>query len=341
MKGRLVRPTAVLFPLVCGVGAWLGSEPFIAHYFALQLFSLCAADSFRNAATREPGVRRVDRRFSGAFVPLLFAVGLALLLVKLGLGFESAAVAMAPLWVAAPVAIEHLFEERMFALGRKLDGAMLSGVANALLLTGMLLDWAAGGGLRYLTGGAALGAAVSVLTNYAIERPHGFSLVPRNLGDAPLACVQTLLYPVALGLADALLGKWRLWEDLAGAPGLAPFYGLMLWRLARTPHRRTADESRGMNLLLLALTGAGVAAGAWMEALAPLGLAGLLGLICAGAVFCAWTPRFAAGVVLLLAAGLPWPGAGVALPVWEGWLRLALALAAPALNAKGAFLRKR
>ena len=72
MKRGLMRPTDILFPLA-GIAAALLNFPeilteTILYYYMLQIFSLCAVDSFRNAAAREPGVRRVDKRFGGALI---------------------------------------------------------------------------------------------------------------------------------------------------------------------------------------------------------------------------------------------------------------------------------
>ena len=75
MKKILMRPAAALFPLALILGG-AESIPLLPIYFALQIFSLCAVDSFRNAAAREPGLRRADRRFWGAVLPLLVSLAL-------------------------------------------------------------------------------------------------------------------------------------------------------------------------------------------------------------------------------------------------------------------------
>lgn len=332
MKNGLTRPAAALFPLALGLGAYLGKGTLAIYYFALQLCSLCAVDCFRNAATREPGVRRVDRRFSGALLPLLAGCAILCALRAAGIGFEPASASAAPMLAAGLIVIEQLFEERMYALGRRIDAVLLSCVANGLLIAGFWMDWSAGTDWRYLVGASALAAVISIITNYLIERPHGFSLLPRNLGDAPLSCVQTLLYPLALAALEAGFHPYRLLENPGGMLGAAPLYGLMLWRLARSPHRRTEDESRRIHLALLALACVPAAAGEWIGALAPVGAAGILGLICGAVVFCAPTRRFVLGLNLAAAMLLPIPFPGA---------KAALAVAALALNVKGAFLKKR
>ncbi len=331
MKNRLIRPTAALFPLTCGIGAYLGKGSLMAYYFALQLLSLCAVDCFRNAATWEPGVRRVDRRFGGAFLPCAFAAAILALLVKFGFWFEDGQPAFISLCAAALLMIEQLFEERMFALGRRIDGVLLSCVANGILLASFLLD-VADTGMMYVLLGAALGAAIAVGTSYAIEPAHGFSLVPRNLGFAPLACVQTLLYPLIIVGTEMILHPFFCSTSAWVSIGVAPFYGWMLWRLARTPHRRTADEGRGTNLLLIAMAMGPAAAAGWINLLEPVGIAAVLGLVCSAAVFCPITPRFGVGVFLAVVVVLPLP---------SPWLKVLVAATAVAINVKGAFLKKR
>ncbi len=345
MKQRLMRPTAALFPIVGLAGALAGSEIrdfmllMFPLYFLIQLASLCAADSFRNAAACEPGVRRVDRRFAGALIPLAVGIAVAMAAVLLFRpsntdGTDHAALLFAYVKGAAIAAslisIEHLFEERMFALGRRVDGVALSCVSNGLLLAGALLDAGRTEGVGLcLTGAAALGAGISVAANYLIEPAHGLSPL-WNLRFSPRACVQTLLYPTA-SVAAALLPSNGDGTRLdAVIPAL--LFGLIPWRLARTTARRTPDESRPLNLLLIAFAAIPAVTATWLPAAQPFAQASTLALLCAAAIFCAPGARLYTGTALIIAAVLP-----VAYP-WH--LNAILALAAVAINLKGAFLRK-
>ena len=344
-----MRPTAALFPLAMLIAAAMGraqAAQLALLYYGMQLCTLCAVDCFRNGAAREAGVRRVDRRFGGAILQLMLGIGLmlaALLLCPaLKPHFDAGLFA-----AAGCVTLEQLFEERMYALGRRLDGVVLSGIANLLLLTGLLLDGA--GGVEaslplaldapFTLGDAALGALIALSTAYLVEPAHGFSLKPVNLALFPRACAQTLLYPAAaLAIAAAL-------RD-ASVRAEALLYGLMLWRLARTTCRRTEEESRPLNLLLTAL----MAIPAIVRALRPDGTlcgmellpfaaAALLAGICAGAVFCAPAWRYWLGCALLLGAGAlnalhPLPDA------WNATAACACCLLALVLNLHKAFLRK-
>ena len=349
MNGRLMRPTAALFPLALLIAAAMGRAQAARLgllYYGMQLCTLCAVDCFRNGAAREAGVRRVDRRFGGAILQMMLGIGLmlaAMLLCPVLKKQFSAALFAA----AGCVTLEQLFEERMFALGRRLDGVVLSGIANLLLLAGLMLDGAGGVEANlplaldapFTLGGVALGALIALGTAYLVEPAHGFSLKPVNLALMPRACVQTLLYPAAaLALVAVLRDASFRTEPL--------LYGMILWRLARTTCRRTDEESRPLNLLLMALMATpaivwalrsdGTLCG--ME-LRPFAVASLLAGICAGAVFCAPAWRYWLGCALLLAAGAlnalhPLPD------VWNTVAVCACGLIALVLNLHKAFLRR-
>ena len=346
MKQRLMRPTAALFPIVGIISVLWGDAAYTVGvflvYYLLTICTLCAADCFRNGAAQEPGVRRVDQRFGGTLLPLLAGIVLVWIWgewrVAVNLDFD--AIEIVPWYGLFPTAVaiivEQTFEERMFALGRRMDGVILSCVANGLLLAGLLLT--GGSGLpQPITGfytviGAALGAVIAAATCYAIEPPHGFSMKPRNLKFAPRACAQTILYPVlmfiALGLV-AIYSENNAYEDVRF--GAAACFGLIPWRLARTTCRRTADESRPLNLLLITFVAIPAAIAAWLPAAQLFAIASGIALLCAALVFCAPSARLYAGIALTAATFIPFPT-----PI----INTALALAAILINTKQAFLRK-
>lgn len=349
MNGRLMRPTAALFPLALLIAAAMGRAQAASLgllYYGMQLCTLCAVDCFRNGAAREAGVRRVDRRFGGGIFQMMLGIGLmlaAMLLCPVLKKQFSAALFAA----AGCVTLEQLFEERMFALGRRLDGVVLSGIANLLLVAGLMLDGAGGVEANlplaldapFTLGGAALGALIALGTAYLVEPAHGFSLKPVNLALMPRACVQTLLYPAA---ALALVAAMRD-ASVRAEPLL---YGMILWRLARTTCRRTDEESRPLNLLLMALMAMPAIIWALRSdgtlcgvELRPYAVASLLAGICAGAVFCAPAWRYWLGCALLLAAGAlnalhPLPA------VWNVVAVCACGLLALVLNLHRVFLRR-
>lgn len=348
-----MRPTAALFPLAALIAAAMGSAlagRLMLLYYALQLCTLCAVDCFRNGAAREPGVRRADRRFGGGITQLVLGTGLllaTLLLCPVLKPHFSAGLFAA----AGCVTLEQLFEERMYALGRRVDGVVLSVIANLLLVAGLLLDGAGGVEANLLLaldapftlGGAALGALIALGTAYLVESAHGFSLKPVNLALMPRACAQTLLYPAAALVICAVLPE----NVRKGFAGLEPLlYGLILWRLARTTCRRTDEESRPLNLLLIALTAIPAAIGLVLPELTLCGMpmisfaaAAALAALWAGVVFCAPAWRYWLGFALVLAAD----ALLVLQPLPERWSMIAgcaCCLIAVILNLHKAFLRR-
>lgn len=352
MKKSLMRPTDIVLALA-GIAAacvdpLLPLTLFI-YYFILQLFTLCAVDSFRNAAAREPGVRRVDRRFTGSIFPLLLGIALFLLFLKLinrGEGEISEAIPL--LGAAACVIIEQLFEERMHAIGKSVDVVLMSVVSGLLLFAGMVLDsfWMDGESLKctFTLCGAGLGALVAMIASLTAEPLRAFSLVPRNVPFCPKAAVQALLYPAAM--CALMIHEGRL----SGEYGiLALLIGLAFWRLSRTVCRRAADESRPLNLMLVCATAVsviiyqlfklGIVPGGWAEPAYICAEGMILLLICTIVVFCAPGWRLYAGAVLLaIACSL-----NVLLPGFyphAGYISIALCIIAVVLNLHKAFLRK-
>ena len=329
MKQKLMRPTAALFPIAGIAGVLMGNHSSVmvvfVSYYLMQFFSLCATDCFRNAAAQEPGVRRVDRRFSGSFLPLIIGAILTWLVWQF---------ALVPLWrtrtwqstciAAALVCIEHLFEERMYMLGRRIDGVMLSCVTNGLLAVGFML----GGGAAtnraiYVLIGAALGAAIAIVVSYVIEPSHEFSLKPENLRFVTSAAPQTLLYVLIATIATTIT-KARLLDMM-----LPLLFGLIPWRLARTTCRRTQDESRAINLILIAFAAIPTAISTLMPIAQSFALTAYVALVCAALVFCAPSERFFAGIALTAIAFVTPPVISVI-----------LALAAIIINLNKAFLKK-
>ena len=344
MKQGLMRLTAALFPAVLLVSALVGDRSAVSSLFifwcCVQFFSLCSVDAFRNAAAREPGVRRVDRRFSGTWPMILLGTALTGITACFTRGWQDA---MALVISAGLITIEQLFEERMFALSRRTDGNVLSVLSNVLLLAGLMLD--SGGSVAAPVGisgfftacGAGLGAVISIIASYSIEPMHAFSLVPRNIAFFPKAAVQCLLYPAAMLLCGF---------------GSAGFAGMMLWRLSRTVCRRAADESRPLNLLLVSAPAVLLLAGVFLPetfaaafaveaagvfaASAVCAAAAIAALICALIVFCAPGWRVYAGTALLIGAA----AAAIAGIAHAEYIAIALCIAAVVLNMHKAFLRK-
>lgn len=292
-----MRPTAALFPAVCLIAALFGRAPLTAFllifYFILEAFTLCAPDAFRNAAARETGVRRVDRRFGGALMQILIGctafAAFVCFVLQVNDFFYGLSEICQLAGCAALIIIEHTFEERMYALGRPMDGALLAWISNLLLAAGIFLTGDSELILLILTGLAVL---ISLITSLFVAPFKSFSLVPRNYGFSPKAIVQTLLYP-----AVAAAGMNFFGIDLPHA-----LAGWILWRLARTVCRRSQDESLPMNLLLIAVCAVAVGMSIFFPVAVSYAYTCLAALVCAIIVFLAPSLRLYAGTALLLLA---------------------------------------
>lgn len=342
MKNRLMRPTAALFPAVLLVSMLLGERLMTVNLYVfwlmMQLFSLCSVDAFRNAAAREPGVRKVDKRFSGAWLMILIGGAITVVVEYFWHGKTLPGDLILPAAAAWLIIIEQLFEERMFALSRNADGVVLGVLANVLLLAGLLLDGSGGVAAPvelsgfYTACGAGLGMLISVFANYAMEPMRAFSLKPVNIGFFPKAAVQSLLYPAVMMLTFGV-------AEAATA-------GLMLWRLSRTVCRRSQDESRKLNLLLITVS-AVLAIYSLFIPVMPLANVSAAAMLCAAIVFCAPSWRFYCGAVLVTVANAQLYFSAYMPPQWNllpaDWNMPVVCIAcaiAVVLNLHKAFLRK-
>ena len=333
MKQRLMRPSAALFPIAGIIGAACWDAEIIlklyACYYLVFLCTICAAEYFRDAAAWEPGVRRVDQKFSGALLLLLIGAIITGILILTPASKNQAPEQGSLFIIAWLIHTEHLFEERMYALGRRMDGVILSCIANGLLATSFLMEgkMATAPSLPLLSviAGAGAGALISIITSYAIEPMHGFSLKSIDRRIVRGALVRGGLYIFGAVLAYRFLKPQN--------DGLAlPFlFGLIPWRLARTNCRRTEDESRPLNLLLIAFTAIPAAIAAWYPAIYPFAITAATALICSAIVFCAPGKRIYAGIALTTLALIPLP-----IP----YIKAPLAAAAILINTKQAFLKK-
>lgn len=335
MKRWLMRPAAALFPLAVlagGIFSTAAALRLMACYLGVALLSGCAAEAFRNAAGCEPARRRVDGRFFGGLTMILLAGALGWGLCA---WLNKADALCGALIAGVCINIEQLFEERACALGRREDGPMLAVVSALLLTAGMALDARAAAPLGhsdfYAACGAALSALVSAIVSLCVASPARVSFIPRNLGFFPRAAAQSLLYPA---VCAALM--WLRPDRLSALPALA---GYALWRLARTPCRRTANEARALSLLLMLVCGLGAAAAAILPQAVAYARALLLALLCIFAVFTAPARRLYLGAAALLLAmalvetGALTDGARIAIAA-------ALCAAAIAANVKPALLRR-
>lgn len=322
MKRRLMRPSAAFFPLALMVSALFGDKTTtMALYLmwsVLQITTLCAPVAFCNAAAREPGVRRVGRRFWGGIMQCL--LGGALLFVPLACSPARPGISITVAVSAFLIIIEQMFEERMFALGRKVDGTLLSLIANAFLLIGLMLD--AGSAVKapevyskllgkttefanfYLLCGCGVAVLISALLTFVMAGGKGFTPFPVNCGHGPKALLQVLLYHTAVNIAGQ-----------APDTGIAlrhVLFGMILWQLSRTVCRRTQRESKPLDWLLTVITAVFAVLACLHPAFLPYAICCGAALICAMAIYLAPSVRLyvcagAALSILTLAYFHPMP----------------------------------
>ena len=358
MKRGLMRPAAALFPLVLMAASLLGAEMICTELFliwlVMQLCSLCSAGAFRNAAAREPGMRRVDRLFSGAMLLSLLSIA-AVAAIEFFFAWEGHSLLE---WIglfaaAAGIMIEQVFEERMYALSRPVDGAMLSLISDGLLFVGLMMDRSGTYVLpaaNFFTGCAgALMALISVISAYIVQPIRGFSLIPRSIPAFPKACAQGLMYFVMVAGLGLLMLKAGRKDFIAGFEHdfSAIFFGMIPWQLARTVCRRAPDESRPLNLMLVCFANLPLISSvaiayflpefALAEPMLRFGFMGLAALLAGLVMYCA------PGVRIYVGAALTAIAAFFCMDLQASWTPIAvcvLGMATIILNLKQAFLRK-
>ncbi len=290
MKRRLMRPSAAFFPLALLISALFGDKTttsmFLLLWYALQITTLCAPVAFCNAAAREPGIRRVGRRFWGGIMQLF--IGGILLLAAQCIFFKQALPVEITI-AAFLILIEQMFEERMFALSRRVDGTLVSLISNALLTVGLMFSNANGlnnpTGLNFpwLLGGCAAAALISALLTFAIAPGKGFTLLPVNYGFAPKAMLQVFLYPA---LTAAIIFGTDISIEIRHIVA-----GFILWQLSRTVCRRTQRESKPLDWLLTVITAVFAVLACLHPAFLPYAICCGVALICAMAIYLAPSVR--------------------------------------------------
>lgn len=263
-KRCLLRPADGFLPLAFIVAAVLGkstaAEQVYLNTLFPALFALATARGVRIAFSEQPSMRRVAGSVKLALA-LQFIGALAFMVVDL-IRNQGQFVATSALYICAGMMlnIEHVFYEYLFATGDGVSATRVRAITATLTGAGILMttDASTGGALPYalewLLGGAALSAVLATFIGGAIGGKLKGRVNNRVLKCAPLALVQSAVYPLMWLLALMLL-KPIMFKGLTALPFFA---GLMMYELARTPFRRTGRESKALNIAMLcvALVGA-------------------------------------------------------------------------------------
>lgn len=293
---RLWRPGDAFLPASFLIAALLGRDAvslflFIAFY-SVKLCALVSSNGLRNAFARQPSMRYVQGSATLALLLQLPGAAIAALIAHLT-GQNEAIYALISCGLL--LNIEHVFYEYLFSVGDGQSAILCRGITALLTLAGILLS-------SPRSPEPVLPAAIEVIwplitsglsamVGLVISLTLGGRFKPKYNGEilraAPLALLQTLLYP-ALAIAAMVLLK-------PGEPAALPlFAGLALYEPCRTPFRRTPTESGPLNRALLIASAAALLLIAVRQFALPdvlpevvttAGCAVLLAALCAFALF--------------------------------------------------------
>jgi len=255
-KMRLLRPADGFLPLALLVAAVLGhstaAEQTFMNMLFPALFALASARGLRLAFAEQPSMRRVAGSVKLA-LPLQLVGALAFFVVDL-LRNQGRIVTVNFLYIAAGMLlnIEHVFYEYLYATGDAPSATRLRAITAALTCAGVMMTTEAGGGplphnMQWLLGAAALSAGLAAFIGRSIGGRMRGKFNNRVLKCAPMAMVQSAIYPVMWLIALILL-KTIMFNSLTAAPF---FLGLLVYELARSPFRRSHLEARGFNIAML------------------------------------------------------------------------------------------
>ena len=101
--------------------------------------------------------------------------------------------------------------------------------------------------MEWLLGGSALSAVLGAFIGRSIGGKMKGKVNNLVLRCAPLAMVQSAIYPVVWIIALMLL-KPIMFDSLTAVPF---FLGLTVYELSRTPFRRSRMEAKGFNIAML------------------------------------------------------------------------------------------
>lgn len=266
-RARLLRPTDGLLPLVFILVSALGRSSIAERVYLSTLFpalfALASARGLRIAFSEQPSMRRVAGSVKLALA-LQFIGALAFLVIDL-IRNRGQFVLSNALFIAVGMLlnIEHVFYEYLFATGDDASAVRVRVITAALTAAGIMMTSPASSGgalpyaLEWLLGGAAMAAVVSAVIGRGVGGRLKGRVNNRVLKCAPLAIVQSSIYPLVWMLALMLL-RPVMFDGITAVPFFA---GLMVYELSRAPFRRDGRESKGFNIamLIVALIGIGLA----------------------------------------------------------------------------------
>lgn len=322
MNNRHVRPADVIFPLTGIITALMGFPyvltEFFMYYYAIQIFSLCAVDSYRIAVAWETDAQGVNRRFGGGLTQIGFAfVLIASMNFIWDWDFSYALSSLMILCSVTFIVIEQMFEKRAQALGNNRLALWMGVISSALFAVGILseelceLDEPFYGIILFCATG--IGVGIAAMLSHRAEPLRGISFKPRNIRFCLKAGMQALLFPTALFfLLIWETGRGEHYVSAVEWQTVLPLcLGLVPWRLCCALRRRSREESRTVGFIALAVAALGVIVCALLElswSFDSIELARIcadtlvLAMLCSLIVFCRPGLRLWIGVALVSAA---------------------------------------
>ena len=254
---RLIRPADALMPIAALIALpftnYLAFISFAVPLAGITLLSLASCRGLRAAFATQPSIRSVR---GGVKAALLLQLGGTALFCAGWRAFDPTLDLQQLALAGAALAfnIEHTFYEYLYATGDGRSAVMSRILSSALVAAGIILYSSHDGDPLWLFGACAIAAGASSVIALAIGGPLNGPLNGQVLRCAPRALLQIFLYPLAGAAICHLVARFS--PELPFS--LIPFFvGLALYEVCRTPFRRSQQESRALDRLLIGAAGVG------------------------------------------------------------------------------------
>ena len=222
------------------------SMPLFIGIFVVHLLSLAASHGVRAAFGWQTAIHQVRGSVKCALLLQIAASVICALLTRVPFQYND--LFTLPMVIAGGcLNIEHTFYEYLLAVGDGYSAGLCEGLTALLTLAGLVMTGNQASPY-WLVGLCAAAAGASAVVGCAMGDGMKGKLNARVIACAPLALLQSAVYPAAYVALSHLL---RL-DDAA-----IPFFaGLTVYTLLRTPYRRSQLEAGPMNKALLVLCAA-------------------------------------------------------------------------------------
>lgn len=242
---KLTRASDIFLPTALIAATLLGRGDAARNLFlSLILTRLCAlsaATGLRSALAVQPSIRYVQGSLLLALLAQLPACAAAWLPLR---ALCPTAAPLLLLLCGLSLNIEHVFYEYLFAINECESAVLGRGITAIMAFTGLMLGPASGSEIAWLPVTTGLSALVSLTIGAFLGGAPRPRLNAEVLKRAPIAMLETALYPALFAAISQLSG-------ISVSSPLPFFVGLGLYELCRAPFRRSPSESAPMNRTLV------------------------------------------------------------------------------------------